>query len=199
LIDDRFAAVFRFRDTPRQEGTQFVRHLAPKHRFDRIMLVSGDRASEVEYLARLVGIDDIHYDQSPEQKLEIVTRENRKSRTIFVGDGINDAPALVAATVGIAFGQNSDVTTEAGDVVIMDSSLERVDEFLHISRRMRRIALQSSVGGMLLSIVGMGFAAAGWLPPVAGALTQEAIDLLAVLNALRVAILPPSLVDYERA
>ncbi len=103
----------------------------------------------------------------------------------------------MAATVGIAFGQNSDVTTEAADVVVMDSSLRKIDEFLHISRRMRRIALQSAVGGIALSIVGMMFAAAGYLPPVAGAICQEIIDVVAVLNALRVAIPPKSMIDFE--
>ena len=104
--------------------------------------------------------------------------------------------ALMAATVGVAFGQNSDVTSEAAGVVIMDSSLAKVDEFMHISRRMRRIALQSAVGGMVLSMVGMLIAAAGYLPPVAGAVTQEVIDVIAVVNALRVAIPPKSLIDF---
>jgi P-type E1-E2 ATPase len=160
------------------------------------MLVSGDRQSEVDYLAGQVGINEIRASQSPEQKLEIVRQETALANTIFVGDGINDAPALLAATVGVAFGQNSDVTTEAADVVILDSSLQKVDEFLHISRRMRQIALQSAIGGMALSIVGMLFAMFGYLPPVWGAISQEAIDVLAVANALRAAWTPRALVDF---
>jgi cation transport ATPase len=93
----------------------------------------------------------------------------------------------MAATVGIAFGQHSDVTSEAARAVIIDSSLSKVDELIHLSYRLRHVALQSAVGGMLLSIVGMAFAAGGWLSPVAGAVAQEGIDLLAVLNALRTA------------
>lgn len=195
-VDGRPAALLRFRDTPRHEGASFIRHLKPKHRFDRVLLVSGDRESEVRYLAEQVGIEEVHSSQSPEQKLALVRAETAKARTLFLGDGINDAPALAAATVGIAFGQNSDVTSEAAGAVVLDSSLQRADEFLHISQRMRRIALQSAVGGMALSVVGMGFAAAGLLAPVAGAIAQEAIDVVAVLNALRAAWAPKELTDY---
>ena len=99
--------------------------------------------------------------------------------------------------MGIAFGQGSDVTAEAAGAVIMDSSLQRVDELLHIGRRMRSIALQSAIGGMGLSMIGMFVAAAGYLPPVAGAIAQEVIDVLAVLNALRAAMTPRMLSDYE--
>lgn len=196
LLDGQYAATFRFRDEPRSEGVPFVRHLGPKHRFDRLMLVSGDRESEVKYLADQVGIREIHAGKSPEEKLEIVRRETARAKTLYLGDGINDAPALLAATVGVALGQNSDITTEAASAVIMDSSLKKVDEFFHVSRRMRRVALQSAVGGMALSGAGMILAAAGYLPPVAGAVAQEVIDVLAVANALRAAIPPRLLTDF---
>jgi cation transport ATPase len=195
-IDGRYAATLRFRDEPRADGISFITHLGRRHRFERVMLVSGDRESEVRYLAEKVGIHEVFAGQSPEQKLALVREETKRVNTVFLGDGINDAPALTAATVGIAFGQASDITSEAAGAVILDSSLQRVDELLHIGRRMRSIALQSAVGGMALSVVGMLFAAGGHLPPVAGAITQEIIDVLAVVNALRVAIKPKALTDY---
>jgi P-type E1-E2 ATPase len=190
VVDGRAAAVLRFRDAPRDDSRPLVEHLGPAHHFDQVMIVSGDRVSEVQYLADHVGVIDVHAQQTPEQKLALVRRETAQANTLYVGDGINDAPAMMAATVGIAIGQNSDVTTEAAGVVIMDNSLRKVDAFLHISRRMRAIALQSAVGGMALSMAGMLVAAAGWLTPVEGAIGQELIDVAAVLNALRAA-LPP--------
>ena len=194
VIDGKFAAAFRLRDAPRAEGRSLIQHLGPKHQFQRIMILSGDRESEVLYLAKQVGITEIHAEQSPEQKLAIVRQETAVAKTLYVGDGINDAPAMMAATVGMAVGQNTDVTAEAADVVAMENSLKKVDEFMHISRRMRSIALQSAVGGMLLSLGGMIFAAGGYLVPVAGAIIQEIIDVLAVLNALRAAF-PPKVIS----
>lgn len=196
LIDGQLAGTARFRDRPRTDGRDFIRHLGTKHNFDRVLLVSGDRESEVQYLAEAVGIEEVYAGQSPEQKVEIARRETAKSKTVFLGDGINDAPALTVCTVGLAFGQNSDVTAEAAGAVILDADLKRVDEFFHISRRLRVVALQSAVGGIALSIGGMALAAAGLLSPVAGAILQEAIDVLAVLNALRVGFPPKSLTDY---
>jgi P-type E1-E2 ATPase len=197
LIDGRYAATLRFRDRPRAEGRLFIRHLGPRHQFDRILLVTGDRESEARYLADLVGIEEVLAGQSPEQKLEVVRQETRRAKTVFLGDGINDAPALTAATVGVALGQNSDITAEAAGAVILDNSLEKVDELLHIGRRLRSVALQSAVGGMALSLVGMALAAAGYLPPVAGAIVQEVIDLFAVSNALRLAIRPSLPTDFR--
>jgi heavy metal translocating P-type ATPase len=199
IVDGQFGALMRFRDQPRAEGHQFVDHLGPFHGIRRVMLISGDRPEEVEFLAKQLGITEVYAGQSPEQKLEIVRRETDKGETLFMGDGINDAPSLAAATIGIAFGQASEITSEAADAVILDSSLERVDELLHISRRMRRIALQSAVGGMALSMIGMAFAAFGFLSPVAGAFLQETIDVLAVLNALRAASPPKQLSDLHLA
>ncbi|HCT43989.1 MAG TPA: cadmium-translocating P-type ATPase [Phycisphaerales bacterium] len=197
VLDGQYAATVQFRDEPRKDGKLFIEHLSRKHGYEKVMLVSGDRQSEADYLGQKVGIREIIAEQTPEQKVEIVRSESEHARTCFVGDGINDAPALSLATVGIAFGQASDITTEAAGVVIMDSSLERVDEFFHISKHMRRIALQSAIGGMLLSMVGMILAAMGYLPPVAGAISQEIIDVLAVVNALRAAW-PPRVISDIR-
>ncbi len=196
LIDEVYAAALRFRDEPRDDSSSFVSHLSPRHGVSKVMLLSGDRESEVRYLAGKVGITEVHSGKSPEDKVEIVTEEAKRGPTLFVGDGINDAPAMQAATVGVAFGQNSDITSEAADAVIMDASLRRVDELIHIGRRMRVIALQSAVGGMGLSLIGMFLAAFGYLPPVAGVVTQEIIDVVAVLNALRVTLPVKELADF---
>jgi P-type E1-E2 ATPase len=196
VIDDRYSATYRFRDEPRSEGVSFIKHLDARHGFNRLMIVSGDRESEVRYLAEQIGISEVHAQKTPEEKVTIVRAETLKARTLYVGDGINDAPALMSATVGVAIGQNSDITTESAGVVIMDSSLEKVDEFMHISGRMRRIVLQTAIGGMALSVVGMALASGGLLSPVAGALSQEIIDVFAVFNALRAAIRPKELTDF---
>jgi len=194
-VDGRFAAVLRFRDAPRTDSRPFISHLGPVHRFARVMIISGDRAAEVQYLADQVGVGNVYAQQTPEDKLAIVRRETAAAKTVYIGDGINDAPAMMAATVGIAMGQQSDVTAEAAGVVIMDNSLRKVDEFMHISRRMRAIALQSAIGGMGLSLVGMAAAATGHLSPINGAVSQELIDVLAIVNALRAAWPPRVLHD----
>jgi P-type E1-E2 ATPase len=160
-----------------------------------VLLVSGDRESEVRYLADRVANSEIHAGVSPEGKVAIVREKTEIARTLFLGGGINDAPAMLTASVGVAFG-GGDVTAEAAGAVIVDTSLTRVDELLHISARMRRIALQSAVGGMALSVIGMAVAATGHLPPVAGAITQEAIDLVVIFNALRVALPARAVTDY---
>jgi heavy metal translocating P-type ATPase len=187
VVDGAPAALLRFHDRPRAESQPFIGHLAPKHHVRELTLLSGDRDAEVQYLASLVGIRDVRAGLSPEEKLAIVRERTAHTATLYLGDGINDAPAMLAATVGVAFGQSSDITAEAAGAVILEADLGKVDELLHIGIRMRRIALESAVGGMALSAIGMGFAALGVLPPLWGAIGQEGIDLLAVLNAIRAA------------
>lgn len=196
LLDNQYAATLHFHDAPRAESKSFISHLMPVHQFKKIMLVSGDRASEVNYLAELVPFTEVYASQSPEQKLAIVRNETQKAPTVFMGDGINDAPALTAATVGIAFGQQSNVTAEAAGAVIMENTLNKVDELLHLSISTRNIAAQSAVGGMILSLIGMGFAAAGYINPVMGAILQECIDILAIVNALRLAFGSKIKIDF---
>ncbi|MDX1981139.1 MAG: heavy metal translocating P-type ATPase [Bryobacteraceae bacterium] len=198
MIDSQYAATFRFHDQPRPDSAGFISHLRPKHLMTRVLLVSGDRESEVRYLAGVVGIREVYASQSPEQKVAIVREASRTAKTLFVGDGINDAPAMVAATVGVAIGRGSDVTVDAADMVLLDPSLRKVDELIHIGRHMRLIAMQSAVGGMALSMAGMIAAAAGLLPPLAGAVAQEVIDLAAILNALRAAIPPSQISDLDQ-
>jgi heavy metal translocating P-type ATPase len=197
VIDGEVAGLFRFADMPRADGASLVGHLEPRHRFTRLMLVSGDRESEVRHLGRLMGIPHVSFNQSPEQKIAIVRDEQQRQPTLFVGDGVNDAPAMVAADVAIAIGHRADAASEAAGAVILDGSLSRVDDLLHLAARTRRIALQSAVGGMALSVIGMGAAAVGWLPPIGGAFAQEAIDVWAVVNALRAAFPPAKLRDFD--
>jgi heavy metal translocating P-type ATPase len=196
FLDGAFAALFRFQDSPRRDSRVFVRHLSPRHHVSKVILLSGDREAEVRALAAKIGISVAHGAKSPEDKVELVRAESAKQKTVFVGDGINDAPAMQAATVGVGLGYDSDITSEAADVVILDRSLAKVDELVHIGRRMRRIALESALGGMLLSLIGMLLAAWGLLPPIAGAVAQEVIDLLAVLNAVRVVLPFSALRDF---
>ena len=196
FVDEQYAGAFRFHDAPRQDTKPFVHHLNPNHQVNRVLLVSGDRESEVRYLAQEVGITEVYAGQTPEQKVAIVEAETKRARTLFIGDGINDAPALMTATVGVAFGANSDITSEAADAVILTASLGKVDELIHVSHRMRSIALQSAVGGMAASVVGMIAAALGYLPPLEGAILQEIIDLAAVANAVRVALPTRDLADF---
>lgn len=197
LVDGSYAATLRFRDEPRVGSWEFVQHLGPRHGVAHTMLISGDTSSEVDYLAERVGILDVHAGASPEEKLEMVRAHAGNGVTLFLGDGINDAPAMAAADIGIAFGQASDITSEAAGAVVLESSLERLDELLHIGERMRRIALQSAVGGIVASMVGMVLAVLGMLPPLVGAVAQELIDLAAILNAARVVARRAPMADYH--
>lgn len=198
LRDGEWMAAFHFFDAPRQDTRLFVDHLAPRHGGTRTVLLTGDQPAAAEQLAAQVGIREVHAAQSPEQKLAFIRDANQKGPTLYVGDGINDGPALAAATVGVSFGNVSNVTASAASAVVLEPSLAKIDELLHLGIRLRRIALESTLGGLGLSTIGMVFAAMGWLPPLYGALLQEAIDVLSILNALRTS-LGTDRVDFDQS
>ena len=158
----------------------------------RIVLATGDRAEAADTVGALTGVDEVLAELTAAGKLEAVRREQRRAPVMMTGDGINDAPALALADVGIAMGaRGSTASSEAADAVLTVDELGRVGEVAAIARRTRRIALQSVLAGMGMSLAAMGVAAACVLPPVWGALLQEAIDVAVILNALR-ALRPPA-------
>ncbi len=172
-------------DELRRETPRAVRALREAG-ISRIVMVTGDRADAAETIGAALDLDCVLSDRVPSDKVDAVATEQRLNPTLMVGDGINDAPALAAADVGIALGaRGASASSEAADVVILVDRLDRVSEAVTIARRTRNIAVQSIVAGMALSGVAMGIAAAGWLTPVAGALAQELIDVAVILNALR--------------
>ena len=149
-------------------------------------MLTGDRAETAETIGAALDLDGVLSNRDPADKVEAVAAEQRQHPTLMVGDGINDAPALAAANVGIAMGaRGASAASEAADVVILVDRLDRVSDAIAIATRTHGIALQSIVAGMGMSGLAMLVAAVGLLPPVAGALTQEAIDVVVILNALR--------------
>jgi heavy metal translocating P-type ATPase len=189
-IDGRIAGALLLGDELRKETPRAVQSLRSAG-ISRIVMVTGDRADAAETIAAALDIDAVLSDRDPSDKVDAVVMESRLHPTLMVGDGINDAPALAAADVGVALGaRGASASSEAADVVIVVDRLDRVSEAVSIARRSRRIAVQSIVIGMGLSGIAMVVAAFGWLEPVAGALTQEAIDVAVIINALR-ALRPP--------
>jgi hypothetical protein len=154
--------------------------------FERIVMLTGDHEDVARAVGSVLGFNQVLAERSPAEKLEAVQAAQRAAVTVMVGDGINDAPALAAADVGVAIGaRGATASSEAADIVLVVDRLDRLVEAIRIARRSRSIALESVFLGMGLSIVAMGFAAGGLLSPVAGALLQEVIDVIVILNALR--------------
>ena len=152
----------------------------------RMVMVTGDRAAAAQAIGAALDLDAVLSDRVPSDKVEAVRSEQRLHPTIMVGDGINDAPALAAADVGIALGaRGASASSEAADVVILTDRLDRVGEAIAIAQRARRIAVESIVAGMGLSLLAMLAATVGWLQPVPAAIVQEVIDVAVILNALR--------------
>jgi heavy metal translocating P-type ATPase len=187
-IDNAVAGVIVMADELRPDADRIVNRLRGEG-IHHVAMVSGDRRSVAERIGRSLGVDRVYADQTPEDKLEVVhsLRADPALRpVIMVGDGVNDAPALALADVGIAMGAaGATVSSETADAVITIDRVDRVADAVHTGRRALSIARQSVLAGMGLSIAAMAVAAAGYLPPVAGALFQEVIDLAVILNALR--------------
>jgi heavy metal translocating P-type ATPase len=184
-VDGRTIGALLLGDELRRETPRAVQALRAAG-ISRIVMLTGDRADAAETIGAALDLDAVLADRVPSDKVDAVATEQRLNPTLMVGDGINDAPALAAASVGIAMGaRGASASSEAADVVILIDRLDRVSDAVSIAKRTHGIALQSVVAGMAMSGVAMAFAAIGWLPPIAGALTQEAIDVAVILNALR--------------
>ncbi|WP_190812903.1 heavy metal translocating P-type ATPase [Saccharopolyspora pogona] len=173
------------RDPLRRDAPRTLRRLRNAG-LQRLVMLTGDRSEPARDVASVLGLDWVHAEQTPTEKVARVRAESATATTVMVGDGVNDAPALAAATVGIAMGaRGSTASSEAADIVLTTDRLDRLADAVNIARRARGIAVQSAAVGMGLSIIAMGVAAVGWLPPAAGALLQEGIDLAVIANALR--------------
>jgi heavy metal translocating P-type ATPase len=187
-VDGHVAGVIVMADELRPDADRIVERLRSEG-VRHVAMISGDRRSVAERVGRELGIDRVYAEQSPEDKLDVVRTVDAEPElrpVIMVGDGINDAPALAIADLGIAMGAaGATVSSETADAVITVDRVDRVADAVHIGRHALYIARQSVLTGMGLSLAAMGVAALGYLPPIAGALFQEAIDLAVILNALR--------------
>ncbi len=184
-VDDAVTGALVMRDPLRPDAPRTVQRLRAAG-FDRLVLLTGDREPAAARIAATVGADDVGARCQPDQKVERVRAESARGLTVMVGDGVNDAPALAAADVGVAMGATgASGATQIADAVLTADRLDLLAGAVEVARDARRIAVQSAAAGMGLAVVAMGFAAAGRLPPVAGAILQEGIDVLVILNALR--------------
>lgn len=185
-VDGKFCGVLQMADEIRLESPRALRMLRALG-VGRIVMLTGDRADVALTIGNSLGVDKVVPEQTPASKLAAISEARKDGVTLMVGDGINDAPALAAADIGVAMGaRGAAAAAESAQVVLLVDRLDRLAFAVRIAQRTRVIALQSVVGGMGLSIVAMLVAAFGYLPPVAGALLQELIDVAVILNALRV-------------
>lgn len=184
-VDGVMIGAIQLADQVRLETPRALR-LLRREGIRRLVMLTGDRRDVAETVGTLVGVTEVRAEQTPTDKLAVIQAARREGVVIMVGDGINDAPALVVADVGVAMGaRGAAAASEAADIVLLIDRLDRLVEAVRIARRTRRIALESVVAGMALSIVAMVIAACGFLPPIAGAVFQEIIDVAVIVNALR--------------
>jgi P-type E1-E2 ATPase len=184
-IDGKFAGVLILADELRA-GTRALLQSLRALGVERIVLATGDRHDVAELVARGLPIDALRSELTPDQKTLVVLSERKHGPVMMIGDGVNDAPALAAADLGVAMGaKGAAASAEAADVVLLVDQLDRILPAMEIARRSRFIALQSVYAGIGLSVAGMIAAALGFISPVQGAVLQELIDIAVILNALR--------------
>jgi P-type E1-E2 ATPase len=184
-LDGKIAGALILTDEVRQGTEQLLQGLRALG-IERIVLATGDRHDVARFVAAGLSIDQVRSELTPDQKILVVLAERKNGPVMMIGDGVNDAPALAAADIGMAMGaRGAAASAEAADVVLLVDQLDRVLPAIQIARRSRAIAIQSVIAGMGLSIAAMIAAALGLLPPVEGALLQEAIDVAVIINALR--------------
>ncbi|ORB23037.1 ATPase P [Mycolicibacterium moriokaense] len=184
-VGEELAGAVLLHDPLRRDAPRTVRRLRSAG-LNRLVMLTGDRAEPAREVGTILGLDEVYAQQSPADKVAAVRAERERAVTVMVGDGVNDAPALAAATVGVAMGaRGATASSEAADIILTTDRLDRLADAMDIARWSRRIAIQSAVVGMSLSLAAMAVAALGWLPPAAGALLQEGIDIAVILNALR--------------
>ena len=185
-IDGELRGAMQFADEIRLETPHALRMLRTAG-IERIVMLTGDRQAIADTIGRALEVDQVFAQQTPPEKLDAISASRKDGVTVMVGDGVNDAPALMAADVGIAMGaRGAAAAAEAAQIVLLVDRLDRLAFALRIAQGTRRIALQSVIAGMGLSIAAMLVAAFGYLPPLAGAIVQEFIDVAVILNALRV-------------
>ncbi|KWC90109.1 heavy metal translocating P-type ATPase [Burkholderia cepacia] len=185
-VDGVMIGAIQMADQVRLETPRALR-LLKREGVERLVMLTGDRRDIAQAVGELLGVTDVRAEQTPTDKLVAIQAARKEGVTIMVGDGVNDAPALAAADVGIAMGaRGAAASSEAADVVLLVDRLDRLVDAIRIARRSRRIALESVAAGMSLSVVAMTIAAAGFLQPIAGAVIQEVIDVAVIVNALRV-------------
>ena len=184
-VDDRPVGAVLLHDPLRPDAPRTLRRLRAAG-VERLVMLTGDRAEPALEVGAVLGLDEVRAGLAPADKVAAVRAERARAVTVMVGDGVNDAPALAAADIGVAMGaRGATASSEAADVVLTTDRVDRLADAVAVAVRSRRIAVQSALGGMALSLAAMAAAAVGLLPPALGALLQEGIDVVVILNALR--------------
>ncbi len=184
-VDGRLGGALLLEDPVRPDASRSIRQLRSLG-IGRIVMASGDRQAVAETVGAVLGVDEVLAERSPAEKVDSIRLERARGTTVMVGDGVNDAPALAVSDVGVALGaRGASASSEAADVVVTVDRFDRIVETFRTAQRSRRIALESVSAGMAMSVLAMGVAAAGLLAALPGAVAQEGIDVIVILNALR--------------